>query len=274
MGEGDASPQPGGVLWGGYTPSPRWGPKFRLWRAIRRLTRPHFQGFENFPLDRPVLMVGNHTMFGVFDTPILVDEIYKRTGVAVRAMVDRVHFHMPGWRELIQSYGVVKGSPDVFASLARHGEVMLVFPGGSRESSKRRDEKYQLVWGRRTGFARLAIEHGCTIVPFAQVGLEDVWRIVLDADDLLSSPLGRVWRSAGLRTDLVPPLLVGNGPLWTPSRERFYYDIGPPISTAPYADRADDREAWLALRGEVATAIEASIERLLCQRALDLGQRG
>jgi 1-acyl-sn-glycerol-3-phosphate acyltransferase len=47
------------------------------------------------------------------------------------------------------------------------GRSILVFPGGGREVTKRRGEKYRLIWGERMGFARMAIECGYPIVPVA-----------------------------------------------------------------------------------------------------------
>jgi hypothetical protein len=37
---------------------------------------------------------------------------------------------------------------------------VLVFPGGGREVTKRKGEAHKVIWKERTGFARMAIEHG------------------------------------------------------------------------------------------------------------------
>ena len=50
---------------------------------------------------------------------------------------------------------------------------MLVFPGSGREVTKRKGEAYKVIWKERTGFARMAIEHGYPITPFASVGPEE-----------------------------------------------------------------------------------------------------
>jgi 1-acyl-sn-glycerol-3-phosphate acyltransferase len=62
--------------------------------------------------------------------------------------------------------------------LMEAGESILLFPGGAQEVFRdERHERYSLRWGRRQGFARMAIEHGYTIVPFASIGFEDVVRV-------------------------------------------------------------------------------------------------
>ena len=62
------------------------------------------------------------------------------------------------------------------------GENILLFPGGAREVAKRKGEAYQLVWKKRLGFVRLAVEHSYRILPFASVGQEDAFSIILDAN--------------------------------------------------------------------------------------------
>jgi 1-acyl-sn-glycerol-3-phosphate acyltransferase len=69
----------------------------------------------------------------------------------------------------------------------RRGELVTVFPGGGREVNKRKNEQYKLVWKNRLGFARLAIQHGYPIVPFASVGAEH--------GDPNRSVIGRLLRS-------------------------------------------------------------------------------
>jgi 1-acyl-sn-glycerol-3-phosphate acyltransferase len=62
----------------------------------------------------------------------------------------------------------------------RDRQTILVFPGGSREVNKRRGQQYQLLWRERIGFARLAIKHGYPIVPFAAVGADDMFDVIID----------------------------------------------------------------------------------------------
>ena len=81
------------------------------------------------------------------------------------------------------------------------------------EVFKRRGEKYRLLWGTRTGFAQLAIELGCPIVPFSAVGAEDAYEILLDADDLRATPLGSIIERLAPRPDVVPPIVRGVGQL-------------------------------------------------------------
>jgi hypothetical protein len=59
----------------------------RSWKATverRALARayfnPHFQGLESLNLKRPALWVGNHTLFGLLDVPLMAEHTYTRLG--------------------------------------------------------------------------------------------------------------------------------------------------------------------------------------------------
>ena len=235
----------------------------------QRLTSPVFRGWENLPDDRPLLFVGNHTLGGVLDAPLLYAELWERRRIRLRSLGDHLHFQVPGWRELVTRFGVVDGTRENCAQLMEAGECILVFPGGAREVNKRRGERYKLIWGDRLGFARMAIQYGCTITPFAAVGAEEALDIVADPDQVLASPVGRWLVSLGLREDAVPPVLRGIGPTPIPRPVRMYFELMPAIETRRFAGRADDDEACMALRDEVQAAIEGGIDGLLRLRDED-----
>jgi 1-acyl-sn-glycerol-3-phosphate acyltransferase len=236
------------------------------WRWI---TAPRVSGLEHLPTGRPALLAGNHTTWAVLDSPLLLLALYEARGIFPRTVGDHLHFRVPGWRALVERFGVVDGTPENVRALMRAGEWIVIFPGGAREVFKRRDEKYTLIWGERTGFARLAIACGYPIVPVSLVGAEDVYDIVLDADDLLASPLGAVLRRLSPRADVLPPLVRGVGPTAVPRAERFYFHFGETVETRHLAGREGDPRACLAVREQVRQAIEDGITRLLLERERD-----
>ena len=126
------------------------------------------------------------------------------------------------------------------------------------------------------GFARIAIQHGVPIVPFASVGVEDMFEIVVDADDILRSPVGDLLRALGITEqpwfrhgDVIPPIVRGRGPGSLPRLERQYFLFGEPIDTGRYAGCHEDRDVCYALREEVKTAVETQIGHLLEVREAD-----
>lgn len=235
----------------------------------RRLANPHFEGFERVPDHQRLLFVGNHTLYGVLDAPLLAVELHRQCGLWLRALGDHLHFKVPLWREFLTTFGVAEGTRAHCRELMGQGEPILVFPGGGREVAKRKGELYQLVWKERMGFARMAAEFGYTIVPFAMVGVEDAYDIVLDADELLQTPVGPVIEALGVRTDVIMPLATGIGPTLVPRPYRQYFCIGEPIDASPLADQIDDDEAIWALREQVRVAVESGIASLRARQAED-----
>jgi len=248
----------------------------RLVQPIKRLLSPVSIGIERVPSTGPVLLTGNHTLYGLIDIPMLGLEIYESTGRMVRGLGDHMHFELPLWRDVLKSVGAVRGTRENCARLFEEGEAVLVFPGGGREVMKHKHERYKLIWKERIGFARLAIQHGVPILPFASVGVEDMFEIVADADDILRSPAGDLLRALGVTEqkwfrhgEVLPPLARGKGPGRLPRLERQYFLFGELIDTKRYEGRHEDREACMALRSEVQTAVEQEIAQLREVRAAD-----
>jgi 1-acyl-sn-glycerol-3-phosphate acyltransferase len=233
----------------------------------RLLTSPLFYGVERVPTERPFLLVGNHTLMGVLDVPLMLLGLYERCGVFVRSLGDHLHFQVPLWRDLLIRFGAVDGTRENCDALMRTGESILVFPGGAREVFKHKGERYHLIWKNRTGFAALAITHGYPIVPFAAVGAEECYDIIVDSDELRQSGLGPVLEWLTPRPDELPPVVAGIGPL--PRPQRFYFRFEAPIETRKWAGRAGDQTACLELRAEVARAVEHGIATLRRARRRD-----
>ncbi len=240
------------------------------WRA---LTDPRIDGYENLPADGRYLLVGNHTTLGVFDVPFVVLGIYDETGVLIRSLGDRQHFRVPLWRAILTRFGAVDGSRDNARRLMRAAEAVLVFPGGGREVARRRGDYYPLVWRERIGFARLALEHGYPVVPFAMVGVDDMWDVVADADDAIYAPARELARRVDIDPELLPPLVRGLGPTPLPRPQRIYARIGAPIEARAFGSSWADGEAAAALRDAVREAIAATIDTLLAEREDDAARR-
>lgn len=56
---------------------------------------------------RPAMYVGNHSMYGIFDAPMLIDYLYNEHKVAVVSIADHSHFYVPLWREAVKKFGAI-----------------------------------------------------------------------------------------------------------------------------------------------------------------------
>lgn len=237
-----------------------------LTSPLRAYFKPRFFGMEHIRPGRKVLFIGNHTIFG-FDAPLMLAQIYRDKGIAVRSLGDKFHFTLPLWGKMLTRFGAFNGTRENCDTLMATGAPILIFPGGGREVMKRKHEAYKLIWKQRTGFARLAIKYGYEIVPFASVGADDAYTIHFDANDFMASPFGKLMGNSSIAGsllrggDVIPPIASGIGPL--PRRVRLYFSFGRPIPTQEFAGCEDDAEVLMALRGKAERSIQRQIAKLL-----------
>ena len=238
----------------------------RLVEPLRKLINPKVYGIDNVP-KRGALLIGNHTVLGVLDLPLMCAELWER-GRIVRALGDHAQFKVPGWRDMLKNLGVVEGTRANCAELMQRGELILVFPGGGREVARRKGERYKLLWKNRMGFARMAIQYGYPIIPFAAVGADDAVDIVINPDNPLLAP-ERILVEKVLGSPDSWPLWRGIGPTPIPRPERQYYWFGEPIDTMSVSSCQDDDATARKVRDSTKAAVEHGIQVLLEERERD-----
>ena len=239
-------------------------PVVKALAPVRRIIKPKFYGIEHVPKGGAML-VGNHTLNGVFDLMMLIAELIER-GIVVRGLGDHALFRIPVSRKLLTACGVVPGTRANTRELMRRGDLIMVFPGGAREVAKRKGERYQLIWKNRLGFAVMAIEGRYPIVPFASMGIEDALDIVLDTDNPLLAPARKL--AMKLLNVEPPPMVRGIGLTPIPRPERMYFWFGEPISTGEYDGVVNEHNAR-DLRARTAASIEGGLDFLIDEREND-----
>jgi 1-acyl-sn-glycerol-3-phosphate acyltransferase len=167
--------------------------------------------------------------------------------------------------------GGVMGHPQVCSALMEAGRDLIVFPGGARESVKPASERYELVWGERYGFVRLAARHGYTIMPFGMVGPDEFYGHLMEGEDLPDSRLGRLLSRLGVltentRSDLLPPVPLGALGTPLPKPQRCYIGFGDPIDLAAEKGKRLGKRRLQEIRGRVADQIETQLAELLFTR--------
>jgi len=258
------------------TPPPQ---RFRLGiQALRWYFAPEYLHLERVDRRRPTLFVGNHSVYGVLDVLLFADGLYRERGVVLRSLADRNHFKVPLWRDFVEQTGAVLGTRANCSALMRRGEHILVFPGGAREVFKHKGEAYRLIWKERFGFVQLAIEHGYTITPYATVGAEEAFDVLLDSADYMNTPLGSYLKRSGIADRYLrggeefPPLVRGLGLTAVPRPEKLFFSLGRPIDTARYRGQEDDPEVLRRVRNRVGRSLEQLIAELRSHRARATGQ--
>lgn len=218
---------------------------------LARLIKTRVHDIERLPRGA-ALLVGNHGPLAV-DTGLLIQAVFLANGRIIRCLSDRMFFTNPIGRKMARDVAGVEGSPENARALLQHGEHVLVYPGGARETLRGADERYRLDWEGRLGFARTALDAQVPIVPVACIGSDDLFTQVVDSETVRNSLPGR-FAQRFLKPDYIPPIYV---PRLRPTQ--FHYFIGEPI--APEFSAKSDNEADVrALRDRAKEALEALCE--------------
>jgi 1-acyl-sn-glycerol-3-phosphate acyltransferase len=146
-------------------------PALRLFSDVYH--RAEVRGLRNVPREGPVLLVGNHSGGTLIaDTFVFAQAFYDHF-TPLRRFHQLAHdlvFKVPGARVSLSRYGTVPASPANMARALGLGAALLVYPGGDHETYRPSWESAKVDLAGRTGFVRLALEHGTPIVPVVAIG--------------------------------------------------------------------------------------------------------
>jgi 1-acyl-sn-glycerol-3-phosphate acyltransferase len=143
--------------------------------AIRAYHNHTAKGLESLP-QGGVVLAANHSLAS-YDIALLMAAVYEHCNRIPRALIDRLFFKVPGIGPLMESLGSREGTNENALELLRHGEIMVVAPGGMREALRPSREKYKVMWARRKGFVRLSVESGAPIVLAACPAADDLYDV-------------------------------------------------------------------------------------------------
>jgi 1-acyl-sn-glycerol-3-phosphate acyltransferase len=145
--------------------------------ALRAMSKVYFRaevhGLSNIPEKGPILLVGNHSGGTLIaDTFVFAQAFYDHFGPLRRfhQLAHDLVFKLPGARASLSRYGTVPASPENMERALERDAALLVYPGGDHETYRPSWESDKIDFAGRRGFARLAIEHGCPIVPVVAIG--------------------------------------------------------------------------------------------------------
>lgn len=147
-----------------------------LFKALQRYHHYQVVGLENIPAQGRVIIAVNHSV-ATYDTGLLFTTIIDELGRMPRSLGDRLIFKVPKFSDLMSELGVVEGNQDNAHRLLNHEELVFVAPGGMREALRPSTQKYRLMWQRRLGFARLAMETQTPIVLAMCPHADDLYEI-------------------------------------------------------------------------------------------------
>lgn len=242
--------------------------------------------------DRPLLIVGNHQLFGQ-DLGMIISELLEQRNIVprglahptvaegllrgeqeVRSQRRRYEFgeDLRFEGDLFQMFGAVKVSPRNFFRLLQTNQTALLFPGGVREALHGKGEDYKLFWPEKTDFVRVAARFNATIVPLSAIGAADSATIIADANELVNLPFG--WGEnlsnfsnsiAAARFDakdneeetFIPPLAL---PKPLPARHYFLFGRSFDTSLVDPSNKDACDEVYKEIKSDVQQGIDALLE--------------
>lgn len=145
-------------------------------RKLQAYHRYEVKGIENVPESGPALLVCSHSL-ATYDIALLGGKIYHVYHRILRSLVDHTFFKFPLLGEIMEATGAVEGNRDAARDLLMEGNLVSVAPGGMLESLRTSDERYQIRWDNRKGFAKVAIDTQVPIILAACPRADDIYTV-------------------------------------------------------------------------------------------------
>lgn len=219
---------------------------------IERLTgyfSASLAGLEHVPRQGGALLVANHGMNGL-DGAVLGALLQREVGRLPFWLAERNLWRIPGFGRLASFIDAVPGERETAVSLLRKGELVVVYPGGIDDSFKLWTARQKLQWGRRSGFARVAMGASVPIVPVAAHGVDDMYTTLIREPWLGRALLGSA------KYDL--PISFGRWGTWLPRRVKVTIQALAPVDTS--GDPASETDVE-RVRSAVFEAIQTSLDK-------------
>ncbi|KAK7067977.1 Transmembrane protein 68 [Halocaridina rubra] len=100
------------------------------------------------------------------------------TGRLIHCVGDRFLEKVPGWKVILEAFHITAGTISSCTQTLSEGHILSISPGGVREAQFS-DHNYQLFWGQRAGFAKVAIAAKSPIVPVFTENIREAFRTVI-----------------------------------------------------------------------------------------------
>jgi 1-acyl-sn-glycerol-3-phosphate acyltransferase len=241
--------------------------------AVRRATIELVRGYHRLEIsgdltapEQPVLFVANHGFGGVFDLNV----------AAVMAALEDMQLDRPvtclthqmawtlGVGRLLEPLGARPAGREVALEAFAAEHHVVVLPGGDLDAFKSFADRNRIVFGGRTGFARLAVEAGVDIVPIVTAGAGESAYVISDGQGLARAlRLDKVLRAKAIPISLSLPwgLSVGGAGVlpYLPLPTKLTTAVLPPM-------RADDGESSADFAARVEAAMQESLTTMAAAR--------
>ncbi|XP_062986803.1 DGAT1/2-independent enzyme synthesizing storage lipids-like [Elgaria multicarinata webbii] len=130
-------------------------------------------GIENLPKG-PALLVYYHGSIPI-DYYLFVLRIYRITGRFPYSVIHKCMSLLPGLKLYIKISRCGHPTREECVEILKKGHLLGVAPGGLRERNYG-DKNYKVLWGKRKGFAQVAIDAKVPIIPLFTQNIQEAYR--------------------------------------------------------------------------------------------------
>ncbi|XP_041359467.1 transmembrane protein 68-like [Gigantopelta aegis] len=145
-----------------------WDCQGRIWHGYEVVH------MERLPMVGPAMIIYYHAVIPI-DVYYIVARTLVERGRHIKCVGDRFLFNIPGWRLLMEVFQVTPGTVQSCIDVLNEGNILCISPGGVREALFS-DESYKLMWGKRTGFAKVALQANVPVIPMFTQNCREVFR--------------------------------------------------------------------------------------------------
>ena len=236
----------------------------------RRYFRAEIRGMGNIPAEGPVLLVGNHSGGTLIaDTFVFGQAFYDHFGADRRfhQLAHDLVFKVPGVRAALAPYGTIPASPKLMRRALALDAALLVYPGGDHETYRPTWHSAEIDFAHRTGFARLALELGVTLVPVVAIGGQETALFLGQGERVARLlHLHRLLRLDVAPVQIAPPwgVTVLDLPGRVPLPAKITVEVLEPIDLADALGRGADA---VAAYGLVTGRMQEALDRLAEERS-------
>ena len=216
---------------------------------------------ERIPREGGALLVANHAGAIPSDAPAIMHGIETELGRPVYGLAEYAFRRAPVLGTLWSRAGGVPANPaNAYRLLREQQQLALVFPEGTKATSKPYTERYRLRRFGRGGFVEIAMRAGVPIVPRAVVGSEETMPTLFTIPRL-AAPLGVPYVPVTLNMLVLGPLFFV--PLPAKLRIRV---LEPVHLDVPPDQPRYSRSRVMETAEEVRERIQAAVHDLLRER--------
>lgn len=173
----------------------------------------------------------NHSV-ATYDILLLGYSIIDKLGRMPRGLADKNFYKNTQLTELMEKLGIYEANHINAEKVLENNELLMIAPGGTQEAIRSSNEKYQIKWDNRMGFAKLAIRTQSPIILAACPNADNVYTVK-------ESPITK-WAYKLFRFPL--PIVQGFGNTILPRPIKLAHYIHPPIYPPKYEGGELDEE--------------------------------